>query len=189
MTEGGGTVSLREIILGSLICGLGLGVPWVMHQVGGGNLGPVFLPMFLPILTGAFFLSPMGAAFVGVVTPMLSSLTGMPPLPIALVMAVEMGTAGLVISLLWRRTSHVVLTEGSWFRRHRRVLAVLAAGIAADRAIVFFMVVGLADLFGLPAQMFGWGSAIAGIPGIAVQLTVIPPVVARLLGARRENVQ
>ena len=161
---------LRHLVLAGLVIGLGLGFPLVFHVVGGGNLGPVFLPMFLPLVAGAFFLPVPLAAFAGAATPLLSALaTGMPPLapPIAFLMAGELLAFAAVVSVAYR-----VFQWNVWFS--------LAAGVIVDRLILAILAGGLASAFGLPPVMVTWSSLLFGLPGIALQFVVIPPLVKRL---------
>ncbi len=164
---------LRYLVLSGLVIGLGLGFPLVFHVVGGGNLGPVFLPMFLPLVAGAFFLPVPLAAFTGAATPIISALlTGMPPLapPVAFLMAGELVALTAVVSLASR-----VFGWNTWLA--------LAAGVLVDRAMLAILAAGLAPAFGLPAAMVTWSSLLFGVPGIALQFVIIPPLVRRLRAA------
>jgi len=55
----------------------GLLLPVIFHIV---HLGHVFMPMYLPLVTCAFFTRPLPAMLTAIVVPILSgALTGMPP--------------------------------------------------------------------------------------------------------------
>lgn len=162
--------SVRHVVLAGLVGALGLGFPWAFHVVGAGQVAKLFLPMFLPLVAGAFFLPTGLAMFIGVAIPFVSALlTGMPPLapPVAFLMMGELAAMTGVVAIL-----HGRLHVNAW--------ATLAVAVLADRAILALLAAGLSDAFGLPRWMVTWGSLAAGIPGIALQFLVIPPLVARL---------
>jgi hypothetical protein len=72
----GGALDLREISRAALVTAAGLALPWVFHAL---RLGHVFLPMYLPLLAGAFVLRPRTATAAAVATPLVSAAaTGMP---------------------------------------------------------------------------------------------------------------
>lgn len=177
-----------QVVLAGLVCGLGLGFPWAFHQLGGVHLGPVLLPMFLPIVAGAFFLRPLPAVFVGGVTPLLSGLlTNMPPLapPIAFLMAGELATMALIISVMSvrleaRRTAGWLRRLPTVFEKYVDIWPVLAVAVLADRLILAALAAGLSKAFGLPPLMVTWISLVVGLPGIVLQFVVIPPLVSRL---------
>lgn len=153
-----------------LVAALGLAFPWVLHMMGAGQVAQFFLPMFLPIVGGAFFL-PVGAAvFVGAVTPFLSTiLTGMPPLvpPVAPIMMVELVVMTGFVALLYQQV-------------HLNAWITLVVAVIADRLILAVLAVGLGTMLGLPPSMVTWGAVAAGLPGITLLFVVIPPLVARL---------
>src|SRR6056297_2096515 len=95
----------RELSLGGLFIALGVVIPIAFHALGGGKLGSVFLPMYLPVLACAMLVSPPIAAAVGLLTPTLSSaLTGMPPiLPTLPMMVAELVVMATLASVLHRR--------------------------------------------------------------------------------------
>jgi len=162
--------SVRHVVLAGLVGALGLGFPWAFHVVGAGQIAQMFLPMFLPLVAGAFFLPASLAIFMGAATPLLSALlTGMPPLapPVAFLMMGELAAMTGVVALVYRRMG-------------LNVWIALAAAIAVDRLILAVLAAGLSAAFGLPAWMVTWGTLAAGIPGILLQFLVIPPLVGRL---------
>lgn len=162
---------LREASRAALVTALGLALPVAFHAV---HLGSMFLPMFHPILAGAFFLAPAWAACTGVATPLLSALaTGMPPLfpPVAVWMAVELGTMAGITSVLSRRT-------------RLPVVAILAASLAVGRLLYLTEVYLTARWLNLPADLLAGLSFFAGWPGLVLCLAIVPPAVAALRSVR-----
>jgi hypothetical protein len=158
---------LRLMVINGIIMALGLTLPIVFHAVG---LGSKFLPMLLPLLLNGF-LSPLGwAVLTGGVTPLISALlTGMPPLypPMAVVMSVE----GMVLAGVAR----VVYVVGN-----RRVWPALGAAILCDRLTSAGLSWLMARLLGLPPALSVTASLLQGLPGVALQLAVVPVVLAAL---------
>lgn len=155
----------RELALAALFCALGITVPMLFHVVG---LGRTFLPMHLPVLLAAIVLRPPMAVLVGMLTPWASMLlTGMPPLPIAVVMCVELSVLGGVVS-------GVRLTGAP-------VWLAVVAGIAARIGVTWVITTALAGYLKLPPAAVGFASVLAGTPGIVLQLVVGPAAALALL--------
>jgi hypothetical protein len=152
----------QEVVLGGLFTALAVVLPLLFHLVG---LGKVFLPMHLPVLTAGFLVSPAVAVSVGVLAPLLSAaLTGMPPLPLAPLMAVELAILGGSAALFYGRLR--------WPWGFSLPLAILCA-----RSSWVLMVLGLAPLLHLPEKMLSVAAVLQGLPGTALQLVVVPLVV------------
>jgi len=152
---------LRWMVINSAVMALGLTLPIVFHAVG---LGNKFLPMLLPLLLNGF-LSPLRwAVFTGGATPLVSALlTGMPPLypPVAAVMAVEGIVLGGVARLIYDAS-------------RRRVWPALFAAITCGRLVSASLTWSLATLLGLPVKLSVAASLLQGLPGIALQIAVVP---------------
>jgi|Deesub1362B_J571_1020462.scaffolds.fasta_scaffold04202_3 hypothetical protein len=158
----------KPVLLAAAVVAAGILVPVLFHQVG---LGAVFLPMFLPIGLGAFFLPLWLVLLAGVLTPLLSSLlTGMPPLlpPVAPVLSLELALFGGIVAYLDRK---------GW----RPFWAVLLA-FAVNRVVLLLVAWPLAPLLGLPEKLFGAGAVLFGLPGILLNLFLVPIFIPRLKG-------
>lgn len=157
-------LDLRSISRAAVVTALGLVLPPVFHAL---HLGHVFLPMYLPILAGAFLLRPGWAATVGVVTPLVSAaVTGMPPLmpPVALWMAVELGVMGALAAFLSRRLRWPVWLD---------VAIVLVVGRVVYLGLVFLT----AGWMNLPPRLLTAASLVAGWPGMLLAMVVVPAVI------------
>ena len=164
-------LDLKAISRAALVTALAIALPPVFHAV---KLGSVFLPMYLPILAGAFFLPPRWAAIAGAAAPLISAaLTGMPPFypPVALWMTGELAVAGAVVALV-----------GGAGRRHPVVAA--AAGLVAARFVQAFLVFGSAMLMELPPRVLTIATFVSSWPGMVLALVAVPPAVTLL---RRER--
>lgn len=158
-------LDLRAISRAALVTALAVALPPVFHAV---RLGPVFLPMYLPILAGAFFLPARHAALAGLAAPLLSSaLTGMPPFypPIAFWLAGELAAAGGVASLVDARLRPATVVS-------------VAAGLAAARLVQAALVLATAGLVGLPPRFLTLAGFVASWPGMLLALAAVPAAVA-----------
>ena len=150
------------MVVSAVMAALALVLPVAFHAVG---LGSKFLPMLLPLLLNGFLVPWGWAVGTGLMVPWISALaTGMPPLypPVAAVMSVEGAVLGGIAALIYGRGRRSV-----W-------LALIPAVLAW----------ALAQAFGLPAALASVAKALEGLPGVALQLAVIP-VVLRALSRRR----
>ena len=97
---------VRQLVPAALFLALAFVLPLLTGQVP--KVGNMLCPMHFPVLLCGFVLGgPWGLA-VGFAAPLLRSvLFGMPPMfPVAISMAFELATYGLVSGLLWRRAKH-----------------------------------------------------------------------------------
>ena len=163
---------IRNLILSGIFIALSVLLPIVFHAIPKG--GNMFLPMHLPVMVAAFFLPPVYACAVGIISPLLSSfITGMPPMapiPVAIIMTFELFAYALVISLLRKIV----------YKYRKNLLSPLIALIPAmvlGRVVAGLVMFLLVTLFGVngPAPVaYVWGAVVTGVPGIIVQLIIIP---------------
>jgi hypothetical protein len=155
------------MIMSAAMAALAVLLPIAFHAAG---LGSYFLPMLLPLLLGGFLCSFPWAVMAGAVAPWMSALlTGMPPIypPVALIMSLEgivlAGTASLLFRFL-----------------NRRILPALLAAIGADRATSFLLTWALASRFGISPKLAAFGTFVGALPGVALQVVVVPLVIHAL---------
>jgi ECF-type transporter family protein len=159
-------IKTRELVISGLLLAIGILLPIMFHFFS--MSGPVFLPMHIPVLVGGFLLSPTLAFGLGVLTPVLSGLlTGMPVMfPMSIIMAFELGTYGLVASLMIRKIKLSVFVS--------LIISMIAGRISAGIIVAL-----LVQLFGVKmnAILFVKGAIATGIIGIIIQLIIIPPII------------
>ncbi|RKY83094.1 ECF transporter S component [candidate division KSB1 bacterium] len=150
----------REIVFSALFISLGVIIPIVFHKFG---LGAVFLPMFLPILICGFFVNPKFAITTGFLTPYISSIiTGMPPLfPFAFVMSFEGAALSGSASLLFNK-----LKKNLWIS--------LFLALFFQRVVFVLLIIILAPFFQLPEKWLSITAITSGIPGIILQIAIVP---------------
>ncbi len=158
------TRELKQIPLTALLAVAGILLPQAFHLFG---LGAVFLPMFLPVMLGGLLLTWRFALVLALVTPMVSFLiTGMPPMvpPILPLVMTELIVVALILSAL-----HVHLKRNLW--------VALITAIVVDRLFLLLLVAYGLRWLGWEHPAFSLSLVAAGLPGIVLQLIVLPLVV------------
>ena len=160
---------VRTLTITGLLLAVGLLLPMLFHSLFGAAGGQTFLPMHYAVLLGGLLLGPVVGAFLGVTTPLLSTLmTGMPPVAILPPMVVELAAYGLVAGVVHRHWRLAPLWS--------LLLAMTAGRIALGLAVAL-----LGPSIGLKAEPVAYvlTGIVTGLPGIAVQIVVIPILLAR----------
>lgn len=138
------------------------------------QIGSMLLPMHLPVLLCGFLAGgPWGAA-VGFVAPLLRSLVFQRPVffPSAVAMAFELATYGLVAGLASLR-----LGRGPAGRYAALVCAMLCGRVIWGIVMAILSLSGGAE-FSL--SIFIAGAFLNAVPGIVLQLVVVPALVMAL---------
>ena len=168
---------LKRLVLAAMFLALAFVLPFFTGQIP--QIGKMLCPMHLPVLLCGFVCGPGWGLAVGFLAPLLRSVTmGVPAFyPNALCMAFELAVYGGVAGLL-----HGLLPRG----RGCAYLSLLAA-MLAGRLIwggTMFLCLGLSgSRFGMEA--FLAGAFLQALPGILLQILLIPPVVILLDGRRK----
>ena len=168
--------AIRKLTYSAMCLALCLVLPFLTGQIP--QIGSALCPMHLPVLLAGYLCGPWWAMGVGAVAPLLRHLwLGMPPLLTALGMAFELAAYGLVVGLAYRKLPK---TTGGIY------LALICAMIVGRIVWGCAMLV----ILGVTGGVFTWSAFLAGallnaIPGIAVQLVLIPALV---LALRRANI-
>lgn len=164
--------NVKTLVLAALFLALALVLPFLTGQIP--EVGSMLCPMHIPALLCGFFCGwPWGLA-VGLIAPVLRSLMfGMPPMfPVAICMAFELATYGALSGLLYGRLP----------RKKSSIYVSLLAAMVAGRLVwgaARFLCAGLdVSAFGLSA--FWAGAITTAIPGIVVQIVLIPILVMAL---------
>lgn len=157
----------RKLVIAGLLIAIGVIVPSIFHIAG--IAGNIFLPMHIPVLLGGFLLTPIYALLVGLVIPILNSLlTGMPVLfPIAIIMFFELGTYGLVASYFYRKFKMPVILS--------LIISMIVGRVVAGM-VVYVLAIAFTSVQMKPL-IFIQGSVSLGLPGIIIQIILIPIIV------------
>jgi len=163
--------SVKRTVLGALCVALCVVLPIAVHSIP--NAGSVILPMHIPVLICGLVCGWPYGFICGLLGPLLSSLiTGMPPAAMMPAMMVECAVYGMVTALLLK----VVHTGNTRFDLYIALLAAMIAGRVVSG-------VAKALIFSPGITMSAWitGSFVTALPGIVIQLVLVPQVVCLLM--------
>ncbi len=161
--------STRKMILAALFLALGYVLPFFTGQLPA--VGKMLLPMHIPVLLCGFVCGWQYGLVVGFIVPLFRSvLAGMPVMmPTAAGMAFELAAYGLICGFLYRKLP----------RKPINIYITLIAAMLGGR-----MIWGIVSilLYGIQGNAFSWqmfmgGALLNAIPGIVVQLVLIPIIV------------
>lgn len=173
-----GGVSLKntkttKLTLSAMFLALGFVLPFLTGQIP--QIGNMLLPMHIPVLLCGLICGWQYGFVVGLCLPLLRSMIfGMPPIfPTGIAMTFELAAYGLIIGLIYQRA------------KQKNVLSVYTALICSmlGGRIVWGIVRVL--LTGVGSNAFTWklfmeGAFLTAIPGIILQLILIPVLMAAL---------
>lgn len=162
----------RQLVLSGLFLALGLIMPFLTMQIP--ELGSKLLPMHLPVLLCGMICGWQSGLLVGVMTPLLRSiLFGMPPMyPVAIAMAFELASYGLIAGYLYEK-----IKQG-WLKVWLPLITAMIIGRLVWGAAMYFLLNLNDGMFTL--KMFLAGAWINAIPGIVLQLILIPTIMMSL---------
>lgn len=166
------STQLRKLTYSALYMAIALILPFVTGQIP--EIGAMLCPMHIPALLCGFMCGWQWGVAVGFISPLLRSVMfGMPAMfPAAIAMAFELAVYGGMAGLLYSR-----LPRKKWM-----IYAALLISMIAGR-VVWGAVQAL--LAGLSGNSFTWtlfltGAVINAIPGIIMQLALIPVLVVTM---------
>lgn len=168
-------MSTKKMVLAALLLALALYLPFLTGQIP--QIGSMLSPMHFPVLLSGFVCGPGLGLAVGFIAPLLrSQLFGMPPFPIvALPMAFELAAYGLLTGIIYKKLP----------KQRSSIYVALIAAMVGGRIV--WGIVRYAMLFsstGLTWEMFISSVLIGSLPGIILQIVLVPLLVMALERAR-----
>ena len=168
-----------DMVLAALFLAMAYVLPFFTGQVP--QIGAMLCPMHIPVLLCGFICGwPWGLA-VGVIAPLLRSATlGMPPMfPTAVCMAFELATYGAVAGFIYR-----ILPKSKLSVYVSLLIAMVTGRLVWG--VAMFTCLGLTGgSFGFSA--FLGGAVINAVPGIILQIVLVPVVVMVLEYAKHSK--
>ena len=160
---------IKNLVISALFLAIGAVLPLLTGQIK--EIGDSLLPMHLPVMLCGLICGPCYGAVVGGILPFFRSVTfGMPPLyPNAVWMALELMTYGLVIGIIYSLRKNKTLPH---------LFVSLGVAMISGRIV---WGIAKAILLGVANKPFGFQAFIMGgfidaIPGIIIQLILIPVI-------------
>lgn len=167
---------VRSTVLSALFLAAALLLPLLTGQLK--MTGRALLPMHIPVLLCGFVCgAPYGLA-VGLTAPLLRSLIFQMPrlFPDAVAMTFELGAYGFFSGLMFSRLG------GKDYGSYPSLLVAMIAGRGVWGLAMWVIMKATGASFGW--EVFFAGAVMNALPGIVLQLVLIPPVVTLLRRAR-----
>jgi len=166
---------VKKMIYTALFIALGVVIPTALHSIP--NAGGVFLPMHIPVLLCGLICGFPYGLVCGIAAPLLSNLlTGMPPAAMLPSMLAELAAYGAVSSLLIR----VVRTKNIY----ANVYAALTGAMLSGRVLYGVLNALIFRAGNYSARMWAAAAFVTAVPGIVIQIVLIPAVVFALARAK-----
>jgi niacin transporter len=163
----------KLIVRTALFLALAVVFPIVFHQFG--MAGRYFLPMHIPVLLAGFISGPVSGLVTGLLAPGLSfALTSMPPGYAVPLMTIELCLYGLAAGLFYYR-----------LRMNVYISLLISLVLGRIGFAIGLLILGLFLELPYGVKTYFSVAVVAGVPGIVIQLVLIPPIVAAVM--RRER--
>ena len=180
---------IKKLVLSAMFMAIGLVLPFITGQIQ--QIGNMLLPMHIPVLLCGLICGWQYGAIVGFILPLLRyALFGMPPIfPTGVSMTFELAAYGAVIGLMMQWLSRKNTTGNGKNYVLNLYLALIGAMLAGR--IVWGLVrfiLAQATMQPFTLEMFMAGAFLTAIPGIIVQLILIPGIMAALKRAGVLNI-
>ncbi|MBQ8280351.1 MAG: ECF transporter S component [Roseburia sp.] len=171
---------IKKLTLAAMFLALSFVLPFFTGQIP--QIGAMLCPMHIPVLLCGFFCGAPCGLIVGFVAPVLRSFTlGMPSMfPVAICMAFELSTYGFVSGVL-----HNILPNKKVF-----IYGALLGAMVLGRVVwglAMFACMGF-DTAKFGAATFVSGAITTAIPGIILQIALIPALVIAVEKVRNKNI-
>lgn len=172
---------IRKLVLSAMFMAIGLVLPFITGQIQ--QIGNMLLPMHIPVLLCGLICGWQYGAVVGFILPLLRYvLFGMPPIfPTGVSMTFELAAYGAVIGLIMQQLSkkNIVGTGKKYvLNLYLALIGAMLAGRIVWGLVRFILARATIQPFTL--EMFMAGAFLTAVPGIIVQLILIPGIMAAL---------
>ena len=162
--------AIKRMVMTAICAAMCVVLPIAFHSIPDG--GSVFLPMHIPVLICGMICGWPYGLLCGLMGPLLSSLiTGMPPAAVLPAMMVECGTYGAVSGLVLK----FVRTGKTYVDLYTALVIAMIAGRVISgiaKALIFSP--------GMALSAWVAASFVTALPGIVIQLVLLPPIVYTL---------
>jgi len=164
---------VKNLTLSAMFLAIGLVLPFLTGQIQ--QIGNMLLPMHIPVFLCALICGWRYGVPMAFILPIMRSLIfGMPPLyPTAISMAFELATYALVAGILYER---------SRWQCTRALYRSMIISMIAGRVVWGVVQTVLLGIYGIAftMQAFIAGALLNAIPGIILQLIIVPAVMVAL---------
>lgn len=167
---------VKNLVLSGLFTAIGIILPFITMRIP--RIGNMLLPMHIPVMLCGFICGGPYGYVVGLIVPLLrSALVGMPVMiPSAVTMAPELAVYGLVTGLLYKKLKS----------KKSGIYVSLISAMILGRIVWGLTSIGVLSLTGssFTWKLFITNGFVNAIPGIIIQLILIPALVMGLRSNR-----
>lgn len=161
----------KRLSLTGFFVALAIILPFITGQIP--EFGAMLTPMHFPVILGSLFVGPIYGLMIGIISPILRQMMfGMPPFPMNVMMAIELGVYGLLTGFLFKSFKKVIKRD------------IFAIYIALIIAMIFGRIAfALSKMFiiGIPNFMVVFIETFTGsFFGIILQFILIPLLFLRV---------
>jgi predicted membrane protein len=164
---------VKDLTLSAMFIALGIFMPFLTGQIP--LFGSMLLPMHIPVLLCGLICGWKYGLAVGFILPLFRNiLFGTPPLfPIGVAMAFELATYGFLAGFLYARSRWQCVIA-----LYRVMIATMLSGRVVW-GLAMLLLLGLGNN-SFTWQLFMTGAFLNAIPGIIIQLVLIPAIMVAL---------
>lgn len=160
----------KKMVYAAMFIAIGIILPFFTGQIP--QIGNLLLPMHIPVFVCGLICGWQSGFAVGMILPLLRSfIFGRPVFyPSALAMAMELATYGFISGIIYNKAKRQTIGT---------IYSAMLTAMLAGRVVwglVELVLVGLSGSI-FTWQMFFAGAFLNAIPGIILQLTLIPAIV------------
>ena len=172
MNQGTTHKQIKNLVTAAMLLAAGIILPFFTGQIP--QIGSMLLPMHLPVLICGLICGWPYGGIVGFVLPLLRyTLFGMPPMPNGIAMAFELAAYGMIAGYLYNHSRWQCIVS-----LYRSLVIAMLGGRILWGAVCIVMT-------GITGVVFTWQIFLAGaflnaIPGIVLQLLLIPSLMLAL---------
>ncbi len=162
---------IKKLSISAMLFAIGLVLPFLTGQIP--EIGNMLLPMHIPVMLCGLICGPVWGTFVGAALPLIRSLIFSRPVlyPNAVAMAAELAAYAFVIGILFLKSRHTLSSL------YISLISSMLVGRLVWGGIMALLLVG-GDGFTFAA--FLGGAVLEAIPGIVIQIILIPAVMLAL---------
>lgn len=163
------TMTTKKLVLSALFLAVAFVLPFLTGQIK--TFGAMLCPMHIPVILCGFICGWQYGLLIGIIAPLMRSfIFGMPVLfPSAVCMSIELCVYGAVAGLMYK-----LLPKNKWLVYPELIIAMIAGRLVWGLAM--FLATG-ANASTFTFADFLAGSVLNAIPGIIIQILLIPPLV------------
>ncbi len=165
--------NIRKTVISAMLLAVGLVLPFLTGQLQ--QIGNMLLPMHIPVLLCGLICGWKYGLGIGFIMPLLRSfLFGMPIIyPNAVAMAFELAAYGSIVGILYEKS------RWQCIRALYRCMILAMVGGRLVWGIAEVLLLGIGEK-GFTMAMFMGGAFFNAIPGIILQLILVPAIMLTL---------